>query len=125
MISALKGYSETEPPPPDAAMVMKTAEYLEACNLIFERGILSKKIIRSMDSPVISNIKKGFQFFTDWYKKHQRTGNIMQHINFVVFLEYFIYSCVLIYGNVMEIFKDLCWRSHTIDLISSEILRLN
>ena len=37
MISALKGYAQTEPHPPDAAMVMKTAEYLEACNLIFER----------------------------------------------------------------------------------------
>ena len=32
MISALKGYAQTEPHPPDAARVMKTAEYLEACN---------------------------------------------------------------------------------------------
>jgi len=31
MISALKGYARTEPHPPDAAMVMKTAEYLDAC----------------------------------------------------------------------------------------------
>jgi len=76
MISALKAYSETEPRPPDAAMVAKTAEYLEACNLIFEKGILSKKIIRSMDSSVICNIKKGFLFFTDWYNRHQRTGII-------------------------------------------------
>ena len=74
MISALKGYAQTQPHPPDATMVMKTAEYLEACNLIFERGILSKKIIRSMDSPVICNIKRGFQFFTNWHEKHQRTG---------------------------------------------------
>ena len=70
----IKRLWETQPHPPDAAMVIKTAEYLEACNLIFERGILSKKIIRSMDSPVICNIKRGFQFFTNWHEKHQRTG---------------------------------------------------
>jgi len=29
--SALKSYAQTEPHPPDAAMVMKTAEYLDAC----------------------------------------------------------------------------------------------
>ena len=75
MIIALKGYAQTQPHPPDAAMVMKSAEYLEASNVIFERGILSKKIIRSMDSPVICNIKRaGFQFFTNWHEKHQRTG---------------------------------------------------
>ena len=73
--SALKSYAQTEPHPPDAAMVMKTAEYPEVCNLIFERGILSKKIIRSMESPVIiCNIKRGFQFFANWHEKHQRTG---------------------------------------------------
>ena len=65
MISALKRYAETEPNLPGAAMVLKSAEYVEACKLIFEKGIPSKKIIRSMDSPVIRNIKKGFQFFID------------------------------------------------------------
>ena len=77
MISALKGYSETEPQPPDAAIVMKTAEYLEAYNLIFEKDILIKKIISSMDIPVIYKIKKGFLSFTDWYNSHQRTGIII------------------------------------------------
>ena len=93
MISALKGYSETEPQPPDGTMVMKTAEYLEACNLIFEKGILSKKIIRSMDSPVICNIKKGFLFFTDWYTSHQRTGIII--VFFLSFL-LFLLTCLLL-----------------------------
>lgn len=74
MISALKGYSETVPCPPDAVNVMQTAQYLEACNLLFERGILSRKMIRGMDSQVICNIKKGFQYFVDWYEIHQRTG---------------------------------------------------
>ena len=58
MMTALKGHSQTEPQPPDATMVMKTAGYLEACNRIFEKDILSNKIIRSTDSPVICYIKK-------------------------------------------------------------------
>ena len=74
MISALKDYSETEPRLPDAATVVKTEDSLETCNLIFEKCILSKKIISCMDGPAICNIKKRFLFFTDWYNKHQRTG---------------------------------------------------
>jgi len=66
MLSELNGYAQTEPGTPDAAMVMKTAEYLQACHLIFKRGILSMKIIRSKESPVICNIKRGFQFFANW-----------------------------------------------------------
>ena len=94
MISGLKGYAQTEPHPPDAAMVMKTAEYLEACNLIFERGILSKKIIRSMDSPVICNIKRGFQFFTNWHEKHQRTGK-----NYVNIKCQFFNLCIQLFSS--------------------------
>lgn len=82
MISALRGYAESEPTPPDAAMVMKTTEFLEACNLLFEKGILSKKIIRSMDSPVIRNIRKGFKFFSDWYEKHKQTGTLLWFLMF-------------------------------------------
>lgn len=57
MISALRGFSESEPPPPDAASVKLTADYLDACNLIFERGILSRKMIKGVNSPVLENIK--------------------------------------------------------------------
>lgn len=74
MISALRGFSESEPPPPDAASVKLTADYLEACNLIFERGILSRKMIKGVNSPVLENIKDGFQFFVNWFEKHKEKG---------------------------------------------------
>ena len=77
MISALRGYAESEPIPPDPAMVMKSTEYLEACNLLFEKGILSKKIIRRMDSPVISYLRKGFKYFTERYEKHEQTSTLL------------------------------------------------
>jgi len=74
MISALRGFSESDPLPPDAASVKLTADYLDACNLIFERGILSRKTIKGVNSPVLENIKDGFQFFVDWFEKHKEKG---------------------------------------------------
>lgn len=67
MISALRGFSESEPRPPDAASVNLTADYLDACNLIFERGILSRRMVQGVNSPVLENIKDGFQFFINWF----------------------------------------------------------
>ena len=74
MISALRGYSESQPTPPDANSVTITANYLEACNLIFERGILSGQRVKGMKSPVIENMKDGSQFFVDWFQKHKEKG---------------------------------------------------
>ena len=74
MISALRGYCECEPTPTDAESVKATSQYLEACNLIFEKGILSKKMVRALNSSVIQNIRDGFTFFVDWFEKHQAQG---------------------------------------------------
>ena len=74
MISALESHAESNPLPPDASSVKATAQYLQSCNLIFERGILSKKMIKAMNSPVIENIKDGFQYFVDWCEKHDAKG---------------------------------------------------
>jgi len=41
MISALQEYARKPPLPVDAPMVEMTCNYLEACHLIFEKGILS------------------------------------------------------------------------------------
>lgn len=75
MISALKGYADTNPQPCDAASVKLTADYLQACNQIFERGILARKIVKGLNSPVLENIKDGFSFFVKWYEKHKLKGN--------------------------------------------------
>ena len=54
-------------PPYDSESVQQTRDYLEACNLLFEQGMLSHKQIKDMQSEVISNIRNGFKFFTNWY----------------------------------------------------------
>ena len=40
--------------------------YLEACNLLFEQGFLSRGRVRSLEADIIKNIDKGFQYFTKW-----------------------------------------------------------
>ena len=39
----------------------KTAAYLDACNLFFEQGFLSRRRINNRDSPVLANIKRGMR----------------------------------------------------------------
>ncbi len=42
------------------------AEYLEACNLIFENGILSHEIISRSQSSSLDNMHKGMRWFFEW-----------------------------------------------------------
>lgn len=46
-----------------------TAEYLEACNFLFEQGILSHSSINSEDSAVLKNMKKGYDYFQEELKQ--------------------------------------------------------
>lgn len=62
----LHWYINQEPPPVDAGTATETLEYLEACNLLFERGFLSHDRVRSMSADVIQNINKGFSYFIEW-----------------------------------------------------------
>ena len=74
MISGLQGFRDSEPLPQDAASIKLTADCLIACNLIFERGILSRKVTKGINFPVLENIKDGFQFFVNWFGKHKEKG---------------------------------------------------
>ena len=53
-----------------------SADYLEACNLIFERGIFSRQRVKGMNSPVIENMKDGFQFLRIGFKSTKRKVNV-------------------------------------------------
>jgi len=59
---------------PNQESAKSVADFLEACNLIFEKGLLSKRRINSMNSPAIQNIKKGMAFFEKWCHSHEQTG---------------------------------------------------
>ena len=52
--------------PEEAAKTSETLAYLEACHCLFERGFLSHERIRGLNSEVLSNINKGYRYFSGW-----------------------------------------------------------
>ena len=82
------------PVPIDSASVQHVVMYLKACNKMFEPGILEKKgFIKSTRNPVLSSIKDGFKYFSEWADKAIDEGNtffvhcvkikIPYHLNFL------------------------------------------
>ena len=74
MISEFREYSTSVPPPPYADNIALTIQYLEACNQMFERGILAHVRIWSGDSTILKNMEKGYNFFTSWLDGLLETG---------------------------------------------------
>lgn len=70
MIAAIQDLSKE----PNQKSAKPVADFLEACHLIFEKGLLSKRRVNSLNSPVLHNIKKGMAFFEKWCCKHEETG---------------------------------------------------
>ena len=56
-----------------------TAEYLEACNLIFENGILSHEMICSPNSKALVNISEGMKWFLKWKEELQKQPGKKSH----------------------------------------------
>lgn len=75
MIAALEEYASLSSEGPEKSDVVKeTARYLQACHLIFEKGILSHVFIRSNESAVFKNIQQGWRYFEEWADEHNNTG---------------------------------------------------
>lgn len=53
-----------------------TIQYLDACNKIFEHGLLSHTPIKNEDSPILNSLDTGFHFFAGWCD-----DAIINHIN--------------------------------------------
>lgn len=64
MLSAIKELAESRPE--EKKEHMATYMYLKACSLLFEEGILSEKQVLSTSSPVLVNMRDGYQYFSDW-----------------------------------------------------------
>lgn len=58
----------------DSPSVKYTLKYLTACNMMFERGLLSHERVSSHDTKVIDNISSGYSFFSDWLQKTLAKG---------------------------------------------------
>ena len=76
VIAELKEYMNSTPTPHDATSIGLTIKYLEACNQMFERGILAHVRIWSGDSQILANMEKGYDFFCSWVDSLLARGNI-------------------------------------------------
>ena len=77
MIAAVKDLSDEPTGNQDSTKLV--ANYLQACNLIFENGLLSRRRINSLKSPVIHNIK-GIDFLEKWCHSLEETSMIIFNI---------------------------------------------
>ena len=78
MLGELVWYINQDPPPTDSRTASEVLAYLEACNLLFEKGFLSHDRIRSMDSQILKNTSKGYQYFSDWLSSLLCEGMVLQ-----------------------------------------------
>ena len=67
-------YVHENPTPEDYTSAQLTLEFLEACNKIFEQGLLSHTKVNSTDCQVIRNIQEGYGFFTKWLNQIYEQG---------------------------------------------------
>lgn len=84
MLGELHWYIHQDLTPDDALMTSETLAYLEACHLLFEQGLLSHERIRSLDSDVLRNISKGYEYFSGWLTSILDKGSYM----FICILDY-------------------------------------
>ena len=61
---------------PNQESAGKTAQYLEACHSLFEKGLLSRSRINSSSSQVLTHIKTGMKFFEEWAYNHNNQGKV-------------------------------------------------
>ena len=76
ILGELYWYIHQNPPPPDASNVSETLKYLEACSQLFEKGFLSHSKITSMESEVLKNIDKGYDYFSEWLSSILKKGSL-------------------------------------------------
>ena len=93
---------------PSQESAKPAASFLEACNLLFEKGLLSNHRINSLRSPAIENIKKGMAFFEKWCHSHEETGNFRHSVLDLLMLHTLSYINRL-YNYLMVHFIFLCF----------------
>ena len=77
VITELKEYATAVPAPADAKQVLLVVDYLEACNKLFERGLLGHVRISTYPNQILSNMEKGYSYFTNWLNSLLKEGQTL------------------------------------------------
>ena len=81
VLAELSEYSLHNPASLDTPCTKKVTEYLTACNSLFERGILGKKVyINSTSSPILTSMDCGFNYFSKWLDVELAKGIIYMYM---------------------------------------------
>ena len=80
MLTENFSHTKSIPLPADVDSAHCTLRYLEACNLIFEKGLLSHEHVKSSDSEILENVQLGLKFFCDWLDNILESGKNNYHI---------------------------------------------
>ena len=76
-------HASQPPVPPDVPLVIKTIDYLQACNKLFERGILGKHVfVKNMSSPILASMEEGYQFVSCRFD-NKLTQSMLLQIEFI------------------------------------------
>uniref|UniRef100_A0A1X7SZ13 Transposable element P transposase-like RNase H domain-containing protein n=1 Tax=Amphimedon queenslandica TaxID=400682 RepID=A0A1X7SZ13_AMPQE len=79
MISAIREIAEKKDTMKEPHSLV--ANYLRACNMIFENGILSHEKITSMSSRPIVNMAEGMKWFFKWKEEEPDMGFVTYHVS--------------------------------------------
>ena len=63
--------------PGSKSSLILTVLFLEACNKMFEHGLLSHTHVKNLDNPILKNLNDGFHFFMGWCD-----DSVLNNINF-------------------------------------------
>ena len=77
VLSELYDYTVQNPQPADVESVRATLKYLEACNKMFEKGLLSHEKVCTIDSKVMQSIQEGYSFFVNWHESLSKHGKCL------------------------------------------------
>ena len=74
----------------DAPLSLCTRKYLEACNKLFERGLLCHSKIKDESSQVLMNIEEGYAFFSKWIASLMKEGEFSCCVMLLLPQDFFI-----------------------------------
>ena len=96
VLSELYSYSHQTPAPRDSFSTKLTLSYLEACNKIFERGLLSHDKVTSSDCQVVLNIQEGYQFFIKWLDEIYEKGVLCDKCVYIIIMSVCVCTCTCV-----------------------------
>ena len=77
VLKELYSHIHQDLPPADVDATAEAHKFLEACNLLFEKGFLSHEKVSSMDSTVLQSISSGYQYFMSWLSTQLSEDNLL------------------------------------------------